>query len=136
MNSDQQQQVTKTPEEHYNASLTNIIDQVDLLKHQALINPEVYTLIGGRLQAWGVKLFPKMNEEEKETFMERITIINNTSLYVSATHSNYGSQGLVIDKDYIPRFRSLLMNVEVFLMGVMERTGLTNPTKQMSKRVR
>lgn len=130
--------VKKDFAQEYNEAVKRILDEIDECKKQMLMQPSVIINYNERLHALFLKLYQKMNKDERGMQLKIRRIISKIKLFYPKRFVEEGeiiTKKIMHRKDFI-RLKSVLERREIELNLVLERVGLTAPETKKGRRVR
>jgi len=135
------QPVRRDMSDDWNEKLSKIIYEIDMCHQSLSINkPDNMGYINDcyflkdRIASWYGKLFPKLNDEEKETYINLINQILDLPLtkksYPQGPSFNWTPKPIIyIQDDNVKKYVRILTEIEIHLNSCMERLQLNNPSK-------
>ena len=124
--------------EDYNHSISKILDEIDMFKQAMLTDPSIINRFKERLDALSVRLWGKMQPEERKRQMKlRVMIAKANPFYSKRTLDEFGEVVAItkIDRKKFIMLKNILEKKEIALNIALERIGLTAKPKEGRRRV-
>ncbi|KKN58811.1 hypothetical protein LCGC14_0548170 [marine sediment metagenome] len=133
-----EEKVVKDMSDKYNEDISNIQEQIDVLKQQILINPDFIINLTERIQALYIKLHQKMKSSEVVIQNKLRKAIVKIKLFghkkILDDSGSIVNQRLIYQSGFI-KLKRMLEEREIYLNKVLERVGLTSKQKKEKKRI-
>ncbi len=133
-----EEKVIKDMSEKYNEDISNIQEQINILKQQILINPDFIINLTERIQALYIKLHQKMNPNEiiiQNKFRKAIAKVKLFNYKRILDEYGIITNQRIIYQDGFNKLKSLLERREIYLNKALERIGLTSKSRKEKRRI-
>ncbi len=136
---DIEEKVIKDMSDKYNDDISNIQEQIDLLKQQILTNPEFIINLNERIQALYIKLFQQKLKPDEITLQNKFKkAISKVRVFgykrILDEYGNITNQRLIYQGKF-NRQKYLLEKREIHLNKILGRLGLTSKGRKEKRRV-
>ncbi len=136
--SEVEEKVIKDMSDKYNDDVSNIQEEINILKQQILIQPDFIINLTERIQALYIKLYQKMKPEEIKIQNKFRKTISKIKIFgykkMLDDYGNVTNQRLIYQKAFI-RLKGLLEKREIYINKAMERVGLTSKQRKEKRRI-